>query len=130
MNFTKNPDAKYPEDSISRRPPDSITCWYLAILISRRLNGTEIIALTQRLLFRRFYWNPLNSFGGFSTQGMTRDLGESFIHSFIHSFELEVSSDYYFGIDISNLCPLFLDGKPIEWVGEWKYLGVVLTYTF
>ena len=31
-----------------------------------------------------------------------------------------------FGIDISNLCPLFLDGKPIEWVGEWKYLGVVL----
>ena len=31
-----------------------------------------------------------------------------------------------FGQNITDLCPLMLDNKPLEWVSEWKYLGVVL----
>ena len=31
-----------------------------------------------------------------------------------------------FGSSVSNLCPLFLDGKKLEWVENWKYLGVTL----
>ena len=31
-----------------------------------------------------------------------------------------------FGSSISNLCPLSLDGKKLEWVESWKYLGVTL----
>ena len=31
-----------------------------------------------------------------------------------------------FGSSITNLCPLFLNGNEIEWVSEWKYLGLTL----
>ena len=31
-----------------------------------------------------------------------------------------------FGKNLSNLCPLLLNGRPLEWVPEWKYLGVVI----
>ena len=31
-----------------------------------------------------------------------------------------------FGQNVTNLCPLFLDGGKLEWVTSWKYLGVDL----
>ena len=31
-----------------------------------------------------------------------------------------------FGRKLSNLCPLPLNGRPLDWVLEWKYLGVTI----
>jgi hypothetical protein len=32
----------------------------------------------------------------------------------------------YFGKGYSKLCTLYLDGRPVEWVSQWRYLGIVV----
>ena len=51
---------------------------------------------------------------------------QDYCSEFCHTFNVKKSKVLFFGKKNTHVCDLMLDGKPLEFVKQWKYLGVTV----
>ena len=55
------------------------------------------------------------------------NLCQEYCSEFCLTFNVKKSKVLFFGKTSNQICDLMLDGKPLEFVNQWKYLGVTVT---